>query len=76
MMKRIFAVLAGTALMVAMLVASALPAFADPTPTTPNCDEGQLKAALSVNDLQNRENFYRHLNYWLDCKSGDPPGLP
>ena len=76
MMKRIFAVLAVTALMVAMLVASALPAFADPTHTPPNCADGQLTAALNVNDLKNRDNFFRHLDYWLDCGSGDPPGLP
>jgi hypothetical protein len=76
MMKRIFAVLAVTALMVAMLMASALPAFADPTSTTPNCAEGQLTAALNVNDFKNWENFLRHLDYFLECNSGDPPGLP
>jgi len=76
MMKRIFAVLAVAALMAAMLVASALPAFADPTHTTPKCAEGQLTAALNVNDLKNVENFLRHVDYFLECYSGDPPGLP
>ena len=76
MMKRIFAVLAVTALMVAMLMASALPAFADPTRTPPNCAEGQLTAALNVNDFKNWENFLRHLDYFLECNSGDAPGLP
>ena len=44
-MKRIFSLLAVTALMVAMLLASAMPAFAAPkNETAPNCERGNNTA--------------------------------
>ncbi len=65
-MRRIFSVLAVTALMVAMLVASAMPAFADPnTSTTPNCRSGQDTAAANTGD-KFAKHFFRSL---FECES-------
>jgi hypothetical protein len=58
-MKRIISVLAVTALMVAMLVASAMPAFAAPrNETAPNCIRGQVTAAF---DQEMDEGWSKHI---------------
>ena len=56
-MRRIFSVLAVTALTAAMLVASAMPAFAV-SDNTPNCRNGQSQAAGSGN--KDFGNFFKH----------------
>ena len=70
-MKRIISVLTVLAIMVAMLAASAMPAFAQ-IPPPPNCETGQVKAALNGNkDFQNR---IKHLVNAGECLFGFPPG--
>ena len=64
-MRRILLVMAAAALMAAMLMASAMPAFAQATDTTPNCHDGQGNAAFNQIDPNgpfNSDNFFKHLN--------------
>jgi len=59
-MKRIITVLAVTAIVAAMLVASAMPAFAAGKPeNAPNCAKGQINAAF---DQETFEDFLKHLD--------------
>ena len=71
-MKRIISVLTVLAIMVAMLAASAMPAFAQ-IPPPPNCETGQVKAAFNGNNKDPR-NFFKHLANAGECLFGFPPG--
>jgi hypothetical protein len=80
-MKRIFSVLAVTALMAGMLVASAMPAFA-----APNCEglkayNGQHRAHSNADDRfaktgdpKYQELSDKHYDKEVDCYDETPPG--
>jgi hypothetical protein len=71
--KRIFSLLAVTALMVAMLVATAMPAFAakgGKSETAPNCLRGQITAAF---DQETFEGFLKHIDKVVNQCGGPQP---
>ncbi len=71
--KRIFSLLAVTALMVAMLVATAMPAFAQ-IPPPPNCERGQQRAAQNALDRGDFAQVQKHGTREFACFLEVPPG--
>ena len=68
MTRRIIAVLSVMALMAAMLVVTAAPAFAD-------CDQGQSRATFNAFQRGDADLGFKHDDKWLDCATGsEPPG--
>ena len=61
-MKRILLVLTVALMMAAMMVASAMPAFAV-TDNTPNCNKGQGNAAFDGN--KELDNAFKHCRFFL-----------
>jgi hypothetical protein len=75
-MRRIISVLTVMAIMVAMVVAMAMPAFAQ-IPPPPNCESGQFRAALNKLDADGPRDFGQFLKHGgkaIDCLRGNPPG--
>ena len=77
-MRRIFSVLAVTALMVTMLVASALPAFAAASPTGEihrlyTCAGGQQTAYTSA-QAGSQKAYDKHSPKAFACAAGGHPG--
>ena len=71
-MRRTLLILTVVALMAAMLVASALPAFGDPgNGNGPNCQNGQFNAASNQPSFG---GFLNHLEKGFDCLNGVPSG--
>jgi hypothetical protein len=71
-MKRIISVLAVLAIMVAMLTASAMPAFAIGGP--PNCELGQLEAQGNAFARGDIDQGGKHARMGFNCARDIPPG--
>ncbi len=76
MLKRIVLGFAVIALMVAMLVASAMPAFAQPFPpgNPPQCEKGQHRAHINAFERGDFDQVLKHINKESRCSLGLPPG--
>jgi hypothetical protein len=71
--RRILFVLSVALVMVAMLMASAMPAFAQ-IPPPPNCERGQGQAASNARDRGDFAQFEKHGTKAFACFFGVPPG--